>query len=165
MTPIAEKDDFDRDDFTSRAATATLDAPARPHRGRAWTSAALGLVIFLSGLVCGAAGMRMAGDQRRQVNWSDLLERVARRMQRDLDLTEDQQASIAQVVQSHQPELTRIRARTVKEMRTELQQVIEDMSVVLTAEQASQFRAEAQPRLDLYFPADGENAGRQANVN
>jgi hypothetical protein len=48
-------------------------------------------------------------------------------------------------------------------MRAELQQVIEDMSVVLTPEQDRLFRAEAQPRLDLHFPADGESPRGETN--
>jgi hypothetical protein len=55
-------------------------------------------------------------------------------------------------MQAHQPRLDRIHARTVTEMRTELQQVIEELSAVLTPEQASRFRSEAQPRLDEHFP-------------
>jgi Spy/CpxP family protein refolding chaperone len=139
------------------AGSATLEArlPAdRPARSTTWKVGALITVIFLAGLVCGAAGMRAYMKSKPLMNWNDLLGRVAKRMRYDLNLSEEQQAGIAEVVRAHQPELDQIRSRTVHEMRTELQQVIEDMSAVLTPKQAGQFRSEAQPSLDRYFPAD-----------
>jgi Spy/CpxP family protein refolding chaperone len=154
MMTFADNDDFDLD---SGGVSTDLRLPiVRANRAQAWMLAALGIVIFVLGLVCGVAAMRLIPETKPPMSWNDLLDRVAKRMQHDLDLTEAQQARIGQVVRAHQPELNRIRARTVSEMRAELRQVIEEMSVVLTPEQARRFRAEAQPRLDLHFPADGE---------
>jgi Spy/CpxP family protein refolding chaperone len=146
------------DERGGRAGAATLERlpSGRPNRARSWISAALILVVFVAGILCGAAGMRMFPAPRQPIDWSDLLNRVAKRMQQDLDLTEAQQADIQKIVGAHQPELDQIRTRTIKEMRTELQQVMDEMCEVLTAEQASHFRSEAQPRLDKFFPADGQ---------
>ena len=71
-----------------------------PNRARSWTSVALVMVIFTAGLLCGAAGMLMFPEAKRPTDWSDLLNRVARRMQEDLDLTEIQQANIQTIVRA-----------------------------------------------------------------
>jgi hypothetical protein len=77
-------------------------------------------------------------------------------MHQDQDLTETQQEKIQTIVRAHQPELDQIRTRTIRETRTELQQVMDEMCVVLTSDQANRFRSEAQPRLDKFFPAEGQ---------
>jgi Spy/CpxP family protein refolding chaperone len=151
-----------------RAGGATMDIrlpPGRPSRARSWISVALVMVVFVAGFLCGAAAMRKFPGPRQPVDWSDLLSRVAKRMQQDLDLTEVQQTDIQAIVRAHQPELDQIRTRTIREMRTELQQVMDEMCEVLTTEQASRFRSEAQPRLDKFFPADGDalDAARTSN--
>ena len=46
-------------------------------------------------------------------------------------------------------------------MRTELQQVIEETAAVLTPEQATHFRSEAQPRLDKHFPVNAPDPNAQ----
>ncbi len=148
----------ENDDRGGQAGSATLDCrlpSGRPSRAQSWISVALVVVVFVAGLLCGAAAMRMFPASRHPADWNDLLSRVAKRMQQDLDLSEAQQADIQKIVRAHQPELDQIRTRTIKETRTELQQVMDEMCDVLTAEQASRFRSEAQPRLDKFFPADG----------
>jgi Spy/CpxP family protein refolding chaperone len=152
---------FDNRDSSGRSSTALLDSklPAQgSNRARTWVSAAMGVVIFVAGTICGATAFRTPPTTKTLASWSDLLERVAKRMRRDLDLTEAQQQSIEQVVRAHQPKLDHIRDRTVAEMRTELQQVIEDMSAVLTPEQAARFRSAAEERLDFHFPAEAGKA-------
>src|SRR5262245_8530443 len=117
MTPFSADDNYG-----DGSQSATLEAPlpaGRPHRARAWMSAVLGIVIFGAGLVSGVAATRLVPDARRSMNWGDLLDRVAQRMKDDLDLTEAQQARVKTIVEAHQPELNRIRARTVGAMRKE----------------------------------------------
>jgi hypothetical protein len=113
-------------------------------------------VIFLAGVVCGTTGLRPKPTDLK--TWDDLLERVAKRMKSELDLNEEQQVRIGRIMRAHQPRLNQIRARTIAEMRTELQQVIEDASAVLTPQQDSRFRAEAQRHLDLHFPATDQSS-------
>jgi Spy/CpxP family protein refolding chaperone len=154
-------DSFDNRDSAGRASSALLESklPSQgSNRARTWASAAMGVVIFVAGTICGATAWRTPPPPKTLASWSDLLERVAKRMKRDLDLTEAQQQNIKQVVRAHQPKLDHIRDRTVAEMRTELQQVIEDMSAVLTPEQATRFRSAAEERLDFHFPAEGGKA-------
>ncbi len=100
--------------------------------------------------------MQAFSPPARLVSWNDLLERVAQRMQADLDLTEKQQAGLQQIVRDHQPKLDHIRANTIREMRAELQQVIEETAAILSPEQARRFRAAVQPRLDKHFPSESE---------
>ncbi|HEY1597983.1 MAG TPA: hypothetical protein VGG64_00175 [Pirellulales bacterium] len=147
------------DEMGGNVGSATMEArlpSGRRNRARPWISLLLVMVVFVAGLLCGAAAMRAFPRSRQPEDWSDLLSRVANRMQRDLDLTELQQADIQAIVRAHQPELDHIRTHTIREMRTELQQVMDEMCKALTTEQANQFRSEAQPRLDKFFPADGE---------
>lgn len=151
MMTFADHDDYVR---TGGTALESRLPRGRSNRIRTWLSAGLVLLVFLAGLVCGAAIIHISTESDSPENWHGLLDRVAKRMQRDLDLTEAQRADVEQVVRAHQPNLDQIHARTVKEMRAELQQVIEEMSAALTPEQARRFRAETQPRLDEHFPAD-----------
>jgi Spy/CpxP family protein refolding chaperone len=138
---------------SSGSATLDLKLPApRSNRVRKWIPVLMAVAIFAAGVICGAAVVRLSTKAKPLGNWNDLLSRVARRMQRDLDLTESQRTSVEGIMQAHQPQLDRIHARTVTEMRSELQQVIEELSAVLTPEQARRFRSEAQPRLDEHFP-------------
>jgi Spy/CpxP family protein refolding chaperone len=146
-----------QDDSVGSPGPVTLDVKLpmlRPNRSRSWLFALMSVVIFACGVVCGAATMRMRSEEKPLAGWNGLLERVAHRMQRELELTELQREKIEHIVKAHQPELDRIRSRTLKETRSELQQVIEEMAVVLTTEQASRFRSQAQPRLDFHFPPD-----------
>ena len=99
------------------------------------------------------------------MNWDDLLDRAAQRMKQDLHLTEAQQASIKEIMHAHQPELSRIRARTISEMRTELKQVIEETAAVLTPEQEAHFRSEVQSRLDNSFPASSDTSAARPASN
>jgi len=152
------EDDADaRYDFGRRT---TLLAPKLPCgrtvRARTWTTLAMGGVIFVAGIVFGASAFRPQPKPLR--NWNDLLERVAKRMAPDLDLTEQQQQRIEKILRAHQPHLNQIHARTIADMRTELQQVIEETSAVLTLEQDVRFRAKAEHDLDLNFPATGRSA-------
>jgi hypothetical protein len=48
----------------------------------------MAVAIFASGVICGAGVVRVTTKARPLGNWNDLLPRVAKRMQRDLDLTE-----------------------------------------------------------------------------
>jgi hypothetical protein len=152
MTTLAESDDSAED-----AGGVPMDCQLpsiRQSRVRTWASAALVAVIFFAGLVGGAAGMRFASTPQ-PADWSGLLNRVAKKMEAKYDLTEAQKASLAQIVSTHQPELNRIYVHTIQEMRTELQQVIEETAAILTPEQASRYRAAVEPALDKHFPPDG----------
>jgi Spy/CpxP family protein refolding chaperone len=146
-----------KDDSVGSPGSATLDVKlprSRSKRSRSWMFALMSVAIFASGAISGAAMTRLGSEGKPLASWNGLLERVASRMQRELDLTEQQRVKIERIVRAHQPELDRIRSRTLKDTRSELQQVIEEMSVVLTPEQANRFRSEAQPRLDFHFPSD-----------
>jgi Spy/CpxP family protein refolding chaperone len=114
----------------------------------------MGVVIFAAGGICGAAAVRMMPGPKPLASLSELPGRVAERMQYDLGLTDAQRQGIEQIVQAHQPQLHRIRARIVPEMRTELRQLVEEMSAVLAPEQAQRFRPQAEHRLDVHFPED-----------
>jgi hypothetical protein len=156
MTVPLNSDEFDRDDSGGRAAVLARPLPAcRASRVRTWISVAMVSVIFLAGVVCGATALRPKPTDLK--TWGDLLERVAKRMKSELDLSEEQQVRIGGIMRAHQPRLNQIRARTIAEMRTELQQVIEDSSAVLTPQQNSRFLAEAQRQLDRHFPANDQS--------
>lgn len=134
---------------------------ARPGGAPSWVSSALVLVVLVAGIVCGAAIRDAFDESDGPEDWHVLLDRVAAEMQNELDLSESQRADIEQIVRSHQPRIDEIHARTIGEMRAELQQVIEEMSAALTPEQEKRFRAEAQPSLDEHFPA--ESTARSAD--
>ncbi len=143
---------YDDDDFGGRTAVLTPKLPScRLARARTWTTLAMGAVLFVAGIVCGASAFRP--EPKPISNWNDLLERVAKRMAPELELTEKQQGRIEQILRAHQPRLNQIHARTIAEMRTELQEVIEETSAVLTPEQDGRFRTKAQHDLNLHFPA------------
>ena len=143
---------YDDDDSAGLTAVLTPELPSvRSARARTWTTAVMGTVIFVAGIVCGATAFRPEPKPLR--NWNDLLERVAKRMAPDLELTEEQQKQIEQILRAHQPRLNQIHAHTIAEMRTELQEVIKETSAVLTPEQDVRFRAKAQRDLNLHFPA------------
>jgi uncharacterized membrane-anchored protein YhcB (DUF1043 family) len=153
---------FETHDAAARAVL-TPKLPCRASaRARAWASVAMGAVIFVAGIVCGASALRP--EPKVLKNWDDLLERLAKQLSRDLDLSEKQQEQIEQIVRAHQPRLNEIHARTIADMRTELQQVIEATSAVLTPEQNARFRAKAERDLDHHFPAaDAPSPGEAAS--
>lgn len=156
------------DDPASPGGTATLESklPGRAStRARSWLSAAMGIVIFVAGGICGAAAVRLAPHPKPLASLSELPARVAERMQYDLGLSDAQRQSIEQVVREHQPELRRIRLRILPEMRAELEQVVDDMSAVLTPEQAKRFRAEAERRLEVHFPSGDAPASEARPTN
>ncbi len=62
-----------------------------------------------------------------------MLERCAKRMQDELDLTEDQQASVDKIVRAHQPQLDLIRARTIDECAPNSNKSLKRTAAVLTA--------------------------------
>ncbi len=149
-------DPLNSDESGRRAAVLARPLPAcRASRARTWISLAMVSLIFLAGVVCGATALRT--EPKTLKSWDDMLERVEKRMKSELDLNEEQQVRIGRIMRAHQPRLNQIRDRTIAEMRTELQQVIEDASAVLTPQQDSRFRAEAQRHLDLHFPAKDQS--------
>jgi hypothetical protein len=156
------------DDSAGSVSSPTLDVRLpveRPGRSRPWILVLVGVMLFASGVICGAAAVRLPLIPRTHANWSGILQRVTDRMQSDLALTEAQRKNVEQVMQAHQPALERIRLQTTQEMRAELQQLIEDLSVHLTPEQASHFRSEAEPAVDRNFPDKDPASQSAASVN
>ena len=144
---------------------ATLDArlpSGRSCRLSAWISIALGIVIFLAGGICGAAALRLAARPKPLTNLKEIPERVAVKIQQDLGLNDTQRDGIERIVREHQPELHRLRVRIMPEMRREYAQMVEEVSLLLTPDQAARFQAEAQRRLDVHFPPDEANAAESA---
>jgi hypothetical protein len=136
---------------------ATLDArlpSGRSCRLSAWVSIALGIVIFLAGGICGAAALRLAARPKPLTNLKEIPERVAVKIQQDLGLNDTQRAGIERIIRGHQPELHRLRVQIMPEMRHEFAQMVDEISLLLTPDQAARFQAEAQRRLDVHFPPE-----------
>jgi hypothetical protein len=91
------------------------------------------------------------------MNEVDLLRRLGAITRTATDSKIDVVATVIRVVRAHEHKLNRIHARPIAEMQTELQEIVEETSSVLTPDQDARFRTEARRRLDLYFPADGRS--------
>jgi hypothetical protein len=147
---------YEHDDpkFAGQALAEPLPKPSR----RGWLSLVLGLLIFAAGLLAGAAAARVALVPRPLASLDEIPARIAGRMQRELGLSDDQRQQLEHIVRSHQPELRRIRARILPQMRAEMRRAIEEMSAVLSPEQAARWRPKAEHSVDVHFPP-GRTAG------
>lgn len=135
-------------------ATAEFELPTqRSLHARSWLSLGMVVVVFIAGTIVGIAGTRAMLRPRAIRTLDEIPGRVAERMQQDLDLSTDQRDRLEQIVRAHQGDLRRIRAQIAPQMRTEIRRIIDEMSDVLSPEQAERWREHAERRLNLLVPS------------
>ena len=143
----------DHPSATTDLATADFNLPTpRSLHTRTWLSLGMIVLVFLAGAVTGVAGTRAMQRPRELESLDEIPSRVADRMQRDLRLSGDQRDRLEQIARSHQGELRRIRSQFAPELRAEFKRIIDEMSAVLTPEQAERWREKARRRLDSLVP-------------
>jgi hypothetical protein len=135
-------------------ATADFDLPAqRSLQARSWLSLGMVVLVFIAGAIVGVAGTRAMQGPRAIRTLDEIPARVAERMQRDLDLSGEQRDRLEQIVRAHQGDVRRIRAQIAPQMRAEIRRIIDEMSAVLSPEQAERWREHAERRLNLLVPS------------
>ena len=148
-----------RSDPTSReaaGAVAVLEEPVGEVLGvrrRRWSSILLGTVIFVSGAVVGGVAVRGLSPQRVPVRRADEIPaRLAQGMQRRYRLSDAQRTRIEALLQDNQKNLRRLARRIAPEARTEFDRTMDEISALLTADQAEAWRKETAQRLEELFP-------------
>lgn len=118
-----------------------LEPPGQSTRSRPLLSIGMGLVIFLCGIVIGAAAMNIRHERQRRLPLRDRIPAlIADQLQRDLTLSRAQHDQIASIVKDHQAEMRQLRAELFPHYRPLLQEFVVDVSKVLTPEQQSAWK-------------------------
>jgi Spy/CpxP family protein refolding chaperone len=145
-------------------ATTDFDLPAqRSLQTRSWVSFGMIALVFFAGSVCGAAAMRVTQTPKVLTSLDEIPGRVANRMQRELGLSGTQRDRLEEIGRAHQAELQRIRARIAPEMRVEIGKIIDEMSSVLSPEQAARWREHSLRRLDSLVPGTAQDHAEGAS--
>ena len=135
-------------------ATADFELPTqRSLHARSWLSLGMAVVVFLAGTIVGIAGTRVMLRPRAIRSLDEIPGRVAERMQQELDLSAEQRDRLEQIVRARQGDLRRIRAQIAPQIRAEIRRIIDEMSAVLSPEQAERWREHAERRLNLLVPS------------
>lgn len=118
-----------------------LEPPGLSRRNRPLLSVGMGIVIFLCGIVIGAAAMNIRHERQRRLPLRDRIPAlIADQLQRDLTLSRAQHDQIAGIVKNHQEEMRKLRAELFPHYRPLLEEFVIDVSKVLTPQQQSAWK-------------------------
>jgi len=118
--------------------TDQLPPPQLPTPPRVWLTLLMGGILLVSGMVMGAGGSvlflkhRFDQPDHEPKHFSD---RLAKRMTRDLDLSEEQSEKIHSIFKAHQEEMHTIRLQIKDEIDTSFEGIKSEVKAVLTPEQ------------------------------
>lgn len=115
-----------------------------PRQGHPWLRAILlGSIILVCGMFIGGGITLYVATQRVMdavQNPEKVPARVVARMQRNLDLTDEQAATLEGIIERHQNNLLAIRAEVQPRVKAELGTLQQEVEEILTPEQAERFR-------------------------
>jgi Spy/CpxP family protein refolding chaperone len=139
----------------------TQDAPMPPVLQRVWLrNLFLGLAILLCGMVIGSvmtAVMLLQEAPVRPEGWRPerMPERIAGEMREKYGLTEEQEAQLQTVFESHWKILSEIRAEVEPRVEAEHEALRKGVEAVLTPEQAAKWREEFEKMRSRWRPRGG----------
>lgn len=147
-------------DHSSIAAIPKPESPGPPVH---WSSVLLGLVLFLCGGLAGAALTEFRHESRDELPAAPAIpRRLADHLQSKLGLTIEQRDAIEKITREHQVELRRLRRRFFPQFRPLLDSFVQQISDVLSPEQAEQWRKGVRQRIrEMGIPefSDSADAG------
>jgi len=142
---------------TARPDSTSSVTPAAKPKRRLWVSVLLWFVILGSGFVIGAGATLIAirnGVLHRIHHPDEIPPRVAARLQRDLDLSDEQTQQVAEILRRRQMALQSIRRQWQPQVEQQLDLLQEEVGEVLGEEQQekwetrfNQFRRTWIPRV------------------
>lgn len=109
-----------------------------PKPPRAWLTLLMGGVLLISGMVIGAGGTTLLLKHRMgQPNSApkQFSGRLLRRIERDLDLTEEQSEEVRSILELHREEMRTIRLQVGEKIDDSFEALKEEVSAVLSPEQ------------------------------
>ena len=127
-----------------------MDSPIAPDqspRGHWLRMILMGTVILVCGMLIGGAVTSRVAWKRfidRTRNQDKITERIAGRMHRNLDLTEEQSSRIQDIIHRHQNNLQDIHLEVRPRVEEELKQMKREVNNVLTPEQARRWNSRYQ---------------------
>jgi hypothetical protein len=122
--------------------SADPDTVTRPPRHR-WRAFLLAAVVFIAGIVVGSGLTVLVIVNRMQeaIRHPELApQRISARLQRQLDLTDEQTAQVRAILAERQQALMRLRSRVQPEVEAELSVAFEQINRTLDGEQQRQWR-------------------------
>ena len=131
-------------------------ASARTGRGRHWLwSVMIGAAILLCGMVIGAC-LALVVVRNRVIDLIQHPEKrtgaMVRRLDRALDLSEDQRADVRRVLRKHRAEFNEIRRDVAPRVQREIDAMDRDLSKILTPEQKAKWDRYLKRLLRLWMP-------------
>jgi len=118
-----------------------LDPPGTSHKTRPFLSFGLGIIIFLCGIVVGAAAMNIRHERQRRLPLKERIPTlIADQLQRDLALSRTQHDQITNIVRAHQEELRRLRVQLFPHYQPLLREFVSEVSQLLTPEQQAAWK-------------------------
>jgi hypothetical protein len=145
--------------------TETREKPVQHRiRRRRWLSIAMGSVILACGMVVGSV-ITVSYLWNRVLdhiqNPEQIPTRITERLERRLDLTEQQAQEINAILTERQEALLAIRAEVYPRIQAELESAREEVAAVLDEEQAAEWRKMFESlRQKLTMPAPEEEESR-----
>lgn len=115
-----------------------LPAPQLPTPPRAWLTLLMGGLLLVSGMVMGAGGSvlflkhRFDQPNHEPKHFSD---RLANRVTRDLDLSEEQSTKVREIFKAHQEEMHTIRLQIKDDIDSSFDDLKSEVEAVLTPDQ------------------------------
>jgi len=134
---------------------AAADLAPPPRRRRTWLTVLLCLLIFGGGLAVGggATALWVVRHVRDAVQHPEAApHRLAERLQRKLDLDDQQAAQVEDAIQLHHAELLEARADFLERIEPILDRVDEDVASVLPASRIAEWRRQFRRFRDDWIP-------------
>ncbi len=129
---------------------------ARPRSRRRWVlSCFLAAAIFVSGMATGGALTTYLMFRHRMAimeNIGDMPRRLAVRMRKDLDLTDEQSQEIEAVLTRHHKELMALRAKVQPRVMEKLEDFRAEITAILTPEQAEEWNEKFTRMQERFMP-------------
>lgn len=134
------------------------DEPASPRKARRWGCLRTGillLLVFCSGLVCGA-GLTLRAIREHVQHPERRVERATRWMERRLDLSDEQSSKVRGILERQRRDLGALRDEVRPRVVERIEQTNEEIEEVLTAEQREEWREFVHRFRERWLPPTGE---------
>lgn len=135
---------------------ASLSSPVAPRRRRRrWVSVLLALVLLVSGAVIGSGATLIVVNRvvrHRLRHPEELPGRAVARLQRPLDLTDQQVEQVRSIMREHLTRLQALRRQWQPQLEAELNSLEKDVAAVLNPGQAEKWRKIAREKRQSWLP-------------
>ncbi len=144
-----------------------LQSPIRRPRRRWLRPIIFSLIILICGMVIGS-GMTLhilwRGFKSTISQPSAMAERITKKMQRRLDLTDEQTQAVREILNRHKQEFLDLHQEVRPRVRTILKSIRLEVSEVLTPEQAQKWQEYYDKRLKRWHPPLPEPPSAEDNT-